>query len=345
MEEKQRYRIASVKQETAEAKTYELEQLDGDVNFLPGQFLTFIFHFEHQELRRSYSIVSLPGESLKVTVQRVENGSVSRYILIHWKKETIVEALPPAGRFTLQPVTGYPRDIFFLAAGSGIAPILPQIRYLLKEEAQSIIHLFYSSNTEEKILFRDEIEELKKSNPQLEVTLFISNPKAEWQKRQRLNNGMLEILVREKLKYAPSRAMFLVCGPFTYMRMVRLTLIFMKFEEEQIRSENFLPEIMRSGTRTIPHSVDTTVEIEIKGKQYKVFVKAEQTILRAALKQGILLPYSCEGGICSACAAICKEGKVKMSINEVLSNQDLKEGWILTCTGYPATDEVKIAFK
>ena len=164
MEERQQYRIASIKQETKEAKTYTLESLSAITPFLPGQFLTFIFQFEHEELRRSYSIISLPGEKLKITVQRVENGVVSRYILIHWKIRTIVEALPPMGRFTLHPVKTYSRDLFFLAAGSGITPILPLIRFLLKEEPQSAIHLFYSNNSEDKIVFRDEIEELKKHN-------------------------------------------------------------------------------------------------------------------------------------------------------------------------------------
>src|SRR5690606_22972897 len=102
MEDTIQFRIVSVKQETAEAKTFELEGLNGTVDFLPGQFLTFIFPFEHETLRRSYSIISLPGEPIKVTVQRVENGAVSRYVLIHWKEGMLLNALPPAGRFTLK---------------------------------------------------------------------------------------------------------------------------------------------------------------------------------------------------------------------------------------------------
>ena len=345
MEENIRFEITSVKQETSEARTYELRPLNSAVNFLPGQFLTIIFHFEHQEIRRSYSIISLPGEPIKITVQRVENGAVSRYILINWKVGTLIESLPPTGRFTLSPQKNVSRDIFLLAAGSGITPILSQLRYLLKEEPQSLIHLFYSNNSEDKTIFRSEIEQIKGSASNFELTEFLSNPKSHWNTRQRLNNGLLEILVNKKMKFNKAEAVFMICGPFTYMRMVKMTLTFMKFREDQIKTENFLPEIMRSGTRTVPDFPDRHVLLELKGQHYDLLVHSGQSILRAALQSNINLPYSCEGGICSVCAAICKKGKVKMAINEVLTDKDIADGWVLTCTGYPAEEGTVIRFE
>lgn len=345
MENSIQFRIISIKQETAEAKTFELKPLNGTVNFLPGQFLTFIFPFEHETLRRSYSIVSLPGEPLRVTVQRVENGAVSRYILIHWKAGMLLEALPPAGRFTLKAQQDFPRNIFFLAAGSGITPILPQIRHLLKQEPQSAIHLLYSNRTEDSILFKDVLERLEKENPQFHIVHFLSNPKQHWEQRKRLNNGVLEPLINEAMQFDPSKAAFMICGPFTYMRMARLTLIYMKFGEEQVKTENFLPEIIRSGTRMTPYFPNRNIKLLIRNEEHFVPVKSGQSILRAALEAGIHLPYSCESGICSACSVICKKGKVKMSVNEVLTSKDLQEGWVLTCTGYPADDTVVLAFE
>lgn len=339
------FRIVSIKQETAEAKTFGLEPLNGKVDFLPGQFLTFILPFEHETLRRSYSIVSLPGEPIKVTVQRVENGAVSRYILIHWKAGMLLDALPPAGRFTLKAQQNFSRDIFFLAAGSGITPIFPLIRHLLQQEPQSAVHLLYSSRNEESILFRDELEKLEREHSQFHITHFLSNPKQNWEQRRRLNNGILEPLIYKKMQFEPAKAVFMICGPFTYMRMARLTLIYMKFAEEQLKTENFLPEIMRSGTRTTPHFPDRDIQLYIKGQHHQVHVKSGQNILKASLEAGIQLPYSCEGGVCSACAAICKKGKVTMSVNEVLTAKDIQDGWVLTCTGYPADDEVIIAFE
>src|SRR5687767_13556063 len=118
------FKIISVKQETPLAKTFRLELLNkASLNFKPGQFLTFIIHTEKQELRRSYSILSLPSEPLEVTVKKVENGLISRYILQHWKEGEIIYSLPPAGRFTVEAKKQVERDIFCFAAGSGIVPI------------------------------------------------------------------------------------------------------------------------------------------------------------------------------------------------------------------------------
>ncbi|HEY0109579.1 MAG TPA: 2Fe-2S iron-sulfur cluster-binding protein, partial [Fibrella sp.] len=67
-----------------------------------------------------------------------------------------------------------------------------------------------------------------------------------------------------------------------------------------------------------------------------------KSILQAALDVGVSLPYSCRGGRCSTCLARCSAGKVYMTINDVLTDRDLREGWVLTCTGYPMSDNVRL---
>ncbi|MXV15894.1 iron-sulfur cluster-binding domain-containing protein [Hufsiella ginkgonis] len=340
-----RFRIVSIVQETSQAKTYTLEQVGADqVSWEPGQFLTFIFGIDGKELRRSYSIVSLPGEPLQVTIKKVENGAASRYALIHLKEGQEIAALAPAGRFVLTPQKLVQRDIFFIVAGSGITPVLPQLRRLLVAEPQSAIHLFYSNHSEQDTLFMERLTALQRSHPQLQVYWFFSDPASRSFPQRRLNNGILEIMVREKMRFAPGQAVFMICGPFTFMRMARITLIFMHVEEDRIRRENFLPEIMRSSPGTAHHFEDHTVTLEFNGTSYRLPVRHDETILRAAMAHHIPLPYSCEGGVCSTCAARCTRGKVEMTVNEVLTNQDLAEGWILTCTGHPVSENVWITF-
>ena len=74
-------------------------------------------------------------------------------------------------------------------------------------------------------------------------------------------------------------------------------------------------------------------------------VPAHSTVLDAALAEGIQLPYSCKGGRCASCAAVCTSGKLHMSVNEVLTDRDLAEGWILTCSSYVDSDDVTIEFR
>jgi ring-1,2-phenylacetyl-CoA epoxidase subunit PaaE len=341
-----RLRISSVKQETATTKTYELEPVAGQSlpTFNPGQFLTFIFDTGKKEVRRSYSILSLPGEPLKVTIKKVTNGVVSRYVLQHWAIGNIITSLYPAGRFTLHPQQLVQRDIFCFAAGSGIVPIFPQIRHLLIAEPQSIIHLIYSNHNEADTLFRQELDTLCKANPQLKVHYFYSEPVAKNYARRRLSNISAEKLINEVLTWKKADAVFLICGPFAYMRMLTFTIGLMHFKKENIRKENFLSETLRSGTVSHPLFPETTVNIGLHGKLHLIRVNTGETILAAALRHGLKPPYSCEGGVCGTCVAKCSSGQVFMSINEVLLDNEIKNGLVLTCTGYPAAPNTSVTF-
>lgn len=340
-----RFRIVSIKQETPAAKTYQLELLNHKtLNYKPGQFLTFIINTGKQEVRRSYSILTLPGEPLKITIKKVENGLISRYILQHWKEDEIIQSLPPAGRFTIEPVTDFKRDIFCFAAGSGIIPILPQIRMLLINEPQSIIHLIYSNHTEKETLFLNEIEHLDTSFPNFNLILFFSAPLNRTKQQGRLSNLITEPLINRLLQYKKDDVVFLLCGPFAYMRMLNFTIGLMHFNKESIKRENYLPEVMRSGNVVHPIFPAGDILIKTYGKTHFIKVNSGENILDAGLKAGLNLPYSCKGGVCGNCAALCKNGKVHMSINEVLTDTDIKQGWVLTCTGYLETSDVIVEF-
>lgn len=339
------FRINSIRQETDTAKTFELEEANGRMpDFLPGQFLTFLIRTDKQELRRSYSIASLPGEPLRVTVKKVTNGLISRFILQHWHEGDVVTALPPAGRFTLPAQHVVSRDVFCFAAGSGIIPILPQLRSLVPIEPQSSFLLVYSNHNEADALFLPEIESLASAHPNFRVICLFSDPAYRLREQGHLSNLSAEALVNRELKHRREDAIFLICGPFSYMRMLIFTLGLMHFPRENIRKENYLPEVMRSGTVQEPIYPDRDVRVSLGQEVRTIRVPSGESILRAALKQGLEPPYSCEGGVCGVCAARCLQGKVHMSINEVLTEQELKEGWVLTCTGFPAKDGTVIEY-
>ena len=86
-------------------------------------------------------------------------------------------------------------------------------------------------------------------------------------------------------------------------------------------------------------------KIFVKGELHDISVGENQSILQAALQNNLQLPYSCRTGICSTCTALCKRGTVIMTENDVLTDKDMDEGWILTCTGHPIGDDVVIEFE
>lgn len=328
-------KVEATKWELPDTATFYLSEISGrKIQYTAGQFITLVFDHHTEEIRRSYSLSSSPDEKLlAITVKRVANGEISRFLLAKIKPGDILNAVEPAGRFV---IGGFDdgKDIFLFAAGSGIVPLFSQLKYSLGRPGKSHLKLFYSNKNDQSVLFKDELAKLEaESDGRLKIHHFLSS------EGSRLTNQLVEKLVNETMEYGHSDAEFYTCGPFDYMRMIRLTLLYMGIGAEKIRKENFVLE-------TIPVSQTQKVypprpiRILFNGETYDLVVGESQSILQAALQNNIQLPYSCRVGDCSTCAAICKSGKVEMVKNNVLTDADLESGYILTCTGHPLTDDV-----
>jgi ring-1,2-phenylacetyl-CoA epoxidase subunit PaaE len=344
-----RLRITGITRETPDTYTYHLENTTQEpVIYQAGQFLTFLIELHGTTYRRSYSFSSTPGidPHLAVTIREKENGEISRYILRHWQQGDVVISLPPSGRFTLNTLGGRPRDIFLMAAGSGITPVFSLLKHILYREPTARVTLVYSSTSPERTIFLNQLQNLQiQFNRQLHcIYLFSKQPPEGQGTLRRLSNLLLEPLVNEQLTYNKADAQFFICGPPDYMRMILLTLTFMGFAEEQLHKENFVVntsiKLEKAGRPT-----DTSikqVQLRVGAQTYQIGVPGNQHILDSALQQGIALPYSCKGGVCGSCTAKCTKGQVWMPVNEVLTDKELAQGFILTCVGYPVSEQVEI---
>jgi ferredoxin-NADP reductase len=331
--------IDSVRKETADTVTFFLREVSGrKVHYKPGQFITLIMMHHGEEIRRSYSLSSSPDEDLmSITVKRIQNGEISRLLLTYAKPGDIWDTVIPAGRFTPSNFEEA-KDVFYFAAGSGITPVFSHLKYLFKRPGKSKVTLIYSNLNEDAIIFKQPLDDLSATHPDRLTVIYLLSSNAS-----RLNNLMAEQLVRRYVKFKTEQAEFFLCGPFTYMRMVNLTLLYMGIEPAQIRKENFVLEtvpIVSSITNFPPQKV----VINFHNEAYSIIAGENQSILQAGLQNNIQLPYSCRGGVCSSCAAICKSGKVEMVKNEVLTDAEIAAGWVLTCTGHALTDNVVIEF-
>jgi len=332
-------KVEAIKWELPHVATLYFSETSGKkINYKAGQFITLVFDHHAEEIRRSYSLSSSPDEEyLSITVKRIANGEISRYLLSKIKPGDMINAVEPAGRFT---VTGFDteKDVFLFAAGSGIVPVFSQLKYMLTRPGNSSLTLIYSNQNEGSILFKDELNELAGiHHRRLKIVHLLSS------QANRLTNLMVEQLIRQHLKFGINNAEIYTCGPFEYMRMIRLTLLFMGFEPGQIRKENFVLDTVPVSA-TILNYPPQRVRIHFNNETYDLIVGENQSILQAALQNNIQLPYSCRAGNCSTCSAVCKSGKVEMVKNNVLTEGDLESGWILTCTGHPLTDDVEIEY-
>lgn len=330
-------KVERIKWETPDTATFYLSSVEGNpIPYTAGQFITLIFNHRQEEIRRSYSLSSSPDEPyLAITIKRISNGEISRFMLTKVKEGDILRALAPAGRFIISD-DQQQKDIFLFAAGSGITPIFSQLKYILNRDGKSRLVLIYSSQNAASVLFKDELNKLAVEHPERLSIIHLLSSEAN-----RLNTDKVEKLVKQYARFNMADAEFYLCGPFAYMRMIRFDLVYMGINQTKIRRENFVLETV-AVTSSYTNFPPKNIKIQYHGELHDIVVGENQSILQAALQNNIPLPYSCRGGVCSTCMVKCTGGKVEMVKNDVLTDTDLAQGWILTCTGHPLDDGVVV---
>lgn len=334
--------IREIITETNDTKSFVLETVDGtSMTYEPGQFLTLVFYNQlGEEERRNYSISSSPwlNEPLTITVKRIPNGRYSRRLFDEARLGDTLLTAGVSGFFTLPNPLPDHFSLCLFAAGSGITPIFSIVKSCLTRYPNINIHLLYSNRSKASAIFRQELETLQSQYPQRFHCRFIYSDAMRLQEA-RLHVPMIESVLQQ---VSSEQTLFYLCGPFEYMRTIAMVLQGNGVPAIHIRREIFLLEKPR--VQPIPPDTDKHTVI-IQGKETQAIrVQYPETILQAARKQGIYLPYSCESGQCGTCAASCIRGTVWMWRNEVLLDEELEAGRVLTCTGYPVGGDVELRF-
>ncbi|MGZ3881270.1 MAG: flavin reductase family protein [Flavisolibacter sp.] len=330
--------IANIQEEAEEFKTFSFKEGHG-IEYKAGQYLTFVQETTHESIRRSYSIVSSPGlnEPLTIGVKRIENGRFSRELIDHATIGDELLTIGAGGFFTLPDDTSNIRQIFFLAAGSGITPTYSLLKTVLHFHPHIKVVLIYSNSSLESTIFLNQLNQLNHSNQLTLRFLFSNSPDLA---TARLNRELLTELTRKHSVCDFDQALFYICGPEAYMRMCTYTLQEEGVPKENMRKENFIVQGKQVPKSTPPDKESHKVTIQYGADSFELNVRYPETILQAAKKQNIMLPYSCETGRCGNCVAKCLQGKVWLSYNEVLTDKDLQAGLTLTCVGYPVNGDV-----
>ncbi|HZH87791.1 MAG TPA: iron-sulfur cluster-binding domain-containing protein [Chitinophagaceae bacterium] len=340
--------IKEVILETHNTKSFVLETpKDFPITYKAGQFISLI-HPENNKIRRSYSFASCPQtEAPKITVKRVNNGALSRYLFDLTQVGDTFHYSQIGGLFTVtdEDLINPKQQFIFFAAGSGITPCISMIKQLipmLKPEQR--IRLIYSNNSKASTIFFDELSALEEQHPQFKIEWLFSD--SENLLKSRLNNFLLIDFLEEWMEGLEKKDFqYYICGPIDYMDTITITLLTEGFKTEQIRKEVFYNPHTDTFKKPLPPDKETRfAAISFKGKNYKIEVPYPKSILQAANDYGIELPFSCESGQCGSCIATLKEGEIWMSYNEVLTDRDFKKGLRLTCTGHPVGGDIDIEY-
>ncbi|MFG6466285.1 1,2-phenylacetyl-CoA epoxidase subunit PaaE [Roseateles sp. BYS87W] len=341
-------RVTSVERDTDDAMVVGFEAPPEGFGFEPGQYLTLRTTLAGQELRRSYSICS--DRALKVGIRRVDGGAFSTWVHEQLKVGDVIESYPPQGRFTLPAAQGG-RHVLFIAGGSGITPILSLLSALLDREPQSRATLIYANRRTASTMFKEELEDLKnRFMTRLSLHLVFSREAVDAPLYGgRLDAGKLSAFLAGAVPAASVDQVY-VCGPFEMNDQAEAALLGSGVPAERIHIERFGTPQSLSG-QAAPHEVkpgdapEARVTVIRDGIAREIaFHAGDPSLLDAAAREGMDVPFSCKSGVCSTCRCKLVEGRVRMDKNFALDKDEIAAGFILSCQAHPLTERVVISF-
>ena len=311
--------------------------------FDSGQYITIRHKGGGTEVRRAYSISSEPGsEEITIGIKKVKGGTFSVYANEQLKTGEVLEVMPPEGRFVFKPGTGS-KNILAFAAGSGITPIMSIVRTALKSSDDLHFVLAFGNQSREETMFYDEIHDLqKKYNDRFFVYHLYSRRQEPESLFGRIENSTVNYILRNKHKEMEFDAAYL-CGPLPMIETVRDSLKDNGIPEERIYHELFT-EPEGEASSDVPLEGKTMLEVTLDDEVHQLEMDQKSLVLDVVLNAKIDAPYSCQGGVCSTCIAKVTEGSAHMEKNQILTDSELEEGFILTCQAHPTSAILKIDY-
>jgi ring-1,2-phenylacetyl-CoA epoxidase subunit PaaE len=343
--------VKAVRKESPDAISLVFQMHPAFRDYQAGQFLTLKASVNGEEIRRAYSLCSSPvrDEDVCVTVKRVEGGKMSNWLLHNASPGMEMEVMPPMGNFVFQPHSSKKRWFMLFAAGSGITPIHSILKTILVSEPQSYISLLFGNRRKEDIIYREELQRLVDAHPaRLKVVHVLSQPSEDWYGEiGRIDEQKIMQLIEDLKPVSPfEETQVFMCGPAAMMDDITPALLSQGVRQDCLHREKFTRSVedlvAESQQKNQDDGTDTHYRILLDGKWFEFSAPRKTSILDAALDKGLDMPYSCQSGLCTACRGKCLKGKVRMDEMDGLSDDEIQEGYVLTCVGHGASSEVEI---
>ncbi len=350
--------ISDIRKETPDTVSIAFDvptTLKDDYQFTQGQYLTLKGIINGEEVRRSYSICVSPldGE-LRVAVKQVPQGVFSTFANNDLKVGDELDVMTPTGNFFTPIEPAKAKNYVLFAAGSGITPIMSIMKTVLEEESGSTVTLFYGNKKSGNIIFQEQIEDLKN---QFTQRLSVNYVLTEEHPGSDLFYGRIDEDKCEKFAthlFDPLTVdAYFLCGPEQMIRTAASVLENKGVNKGQIHFELFTsPSSVIEGKTEKTEHTETAIEIEnaeitvILDDETSTYIleNKQENILDSAMNQGIDVPYACKGAVCMTCRAKLLEGEASMEKNYALTDQEVEQGYILTCQAHPKTQKVVVSF-
>jgi ring-1,2-phenylacetyl-CoA epoxidase subunit PaaE len=328
------------------------EALRDTFAFKAGQHLTFRREIGGEELRRNYSVCVSPSEGvLKIGVKKIAGGAFSGWVNDELQAGDVLEVMAPHGSFCWSFAPDAQREYVAFAGGSGITPILSLLKTALSHEPKSRFTLFYGNRNSMSVMFLEEIAALKDSYlDRLSVFHFLEEEEEEIE----LFNGRLDRAKTEEilgsLIDAKNVDAFFICGPGPMMDAIEEALVARGVDKPRILIERFTTGPLSAAQAAAARAAEEQaaglqMSVTLNGRRMKVtFDPEKHSILDNVRAAGLPAPFACKGGVCATCRAKVTAGEVQMKVNYGLSQQELAEGYVLTCQATPVSEGVALTY-
>jgi ferredoxin-NADP reductase len=334
-------RVTAVVDETTDARSFVFEIPESARDafaYRAGQYCTFKVEVDGAPQLRCYSMSSSPDvdEPLRTTVKRVVDGVVSNHLNDSIAPGDVMMATPPAGVFCLDPDDD--RPIVAFAGGSGITPVISIIKTALTTTPRPVRLLFANRDADSVILGR-ELAELAAEHPD----------RFELQHHHDDQGGFLDAAGVARFVGDELDVAVYLCGPTPFMDLVEESLADLGHDPDLLRTERFVNAAESSPPPDAPahgddHADETVITLTLARSTHTLPHHDGETILEAARRGGLNPPFSCQAGNCATCIAHLSEGEVRMRVNDVLTPDELADGWILTCQSLPTTSTIAVTY-
>lgn len=329
-------KVLSLEKNTKDTTVISLEipgSLKSEFRFTAGQYLTGEFETKQGSLRRSYSICSDTSNAsvIQIACKIVEGGKVSSYINNELKEGTSINFMKPEGNFTLDSSA---KKVSAICAGSGITPIMSMIKEIEKSASMSM-DLFYGSRNESEKIFKTEIDS---TSEKIKKNYFLSGEEKEGFEAGRITAKTLEG------KIDLNSDSFYLCGPEGLIFSIKDYLIEKGVAQDKIKFELFTTPVSVEEKKVKSKGNSSHVELTLNGETSSMEVDNSKMLLESFHKQGIEAPFSCKGGVCCTCKAKILEGSAEMKLNLALTDEEVAEGYVLTCQAIATSDTLKLSF-
>jgi len=331
-----------------------------------GQHVVVRLSLDGEDTRRTYSLVNAPGEwPLRIVARVHPFGRMSRHLAEQLRPGDVLEVLPPNGSFTPREAAAGNATYVAFAAGCGITPVLSVIRALLSRSGPRVI-LFYGNTASARTMCLEELLALKNRHlERLSLHFLMSREPQEVE----LYNGRIDAprvgQFAAALFHPLEVSEYFVCGPGDMIEQVTSTLRELGVDGARVHAEHFTvattdavghtPPAQAASPAAAPVRVppmgspapagSAEVIVLVDGRRRSFTMRMdEETVLDAAARAGVELPFSCRAGVCSTCRTKVIRGEVEMAQNYALEDWELEQGYVLACQSRVKTPVLELDY-